>query len=252
MTIGVLAVNTACGGPTQPTGAGGAPTQSAVGTTAAVSPIAAPATPTAGSAPVADTRPSASASAEPAAPPPSSGRWTFDGDLVGSLPSGAQAFSGQWAVRAESDAPSPPNALCQTGSAEFPAVSLDTKAYTDLTLITRFKPISGRQDQAGGLIFRVQDKDNYYILRANALENNVIFFIYQRGSRSQLKAGDAKVSEGTWHELRVEVRGNAFRGFLDGTQVVDTTDDRYQNGGIGLWTKSDSVTCFDDVELSLP
>ena len=155
-------------------------------------------------------------------------------------------------MRAESDAPSPPNALCQTGSAEFPAVSLDTKAYTDLTLITRFKPISGRQDQAGGLIFRAQDKDNYYILRANALENNVIFFIYQRGTRSQLKAGDAKVSEGTWHELRVEVRGNAFRGFLDGAPVVDTTDDRYKNGGIGLWTKSDSVTCFDDVELTLP
>src|SRR5207245_4239050 len=93
-------------------------------------------------------------------------------DLVGSLPSGAHAYSGQWAVRAESDAPSPPNALCQTGSAEFPAVSLDTKAYTDLTLITRFKPISGRQDQAGGLIFRAQDKDNYYILRANALESS--------------------------------------------------------------------------------
>ena len=155
-------------------------------------------------------------------------------------------------MRAESDAPSPPNALCQTGNADFPAISLDTKAYTDLTLVTRFKPISGRQDQAGGLIFRVQDKDNYYILRANALENNVIFFIYQRGTRSQLKAGDAKVSEGTWHELRVEVRGNAFRGFLDGAPVVDTTDDRYKNGGIGLWTKSDSVTCFDDVELTLP
>jgi hypothetical protein len=154
-------------------------------------------------------------------------------------------------VRSESGAPSPPNALCQTGNAEYPAVSLDTKAYTDLTLITRFKPISGRQDQAGGLIFRVQDKDNYYILRANALENNVIFFVYVRGSRSQLKAGDAKVSSGLWHELRVEVRGNAFRGYLDGTQVVDATDDRYKGGGIGLWTKSDSATCFDDVEVTV-
>jgi len=250
MTIGALAVNIACRGPTQSTGAGGPPTQAAVGTADAVSSIAASAT-TAGSAPIANA--SLSASAKPvAAPAPSSTRWTFDGDQVGVLPSGAQAFSGQWAVRAESDAPSPPNALCQTGNADFPAISLDTKAYTDLTLVTRFKPISGRQDQAGGLIFRVQDKDNYYILRANALENNVIFFIYARGSRSQLKAGDAKVGSGTWHELRVDVRGNAFRGFLDGTSVVDTTDDRYKNGGIGLWTKSDSVTCFDDVEVRLP
>ncbi len=249
MAIGALAVNTACGGATQ-SGAGGPPTQSAVGTAAAVSPIATSATPIAGSAPLANA--SLSGSPKPAVPAPSSARWTFDGDQVGGLPSGAQAFSGQWAVRAESDAPSPPNAFCQTGNAEFPAVILDTKAYIDLTLITRFKPISGSQDQAGGLIFRVQDKDNYYILRANALENNVIFFIYVGGSRSQLKAGDAKVASGTWHDLRVEVRGNAFRGFLDGMQVVDTTDDRYKTGGVGLWTKSDSVTCFDDVELSLP
>src|SRR3989442_4032824 len=129
---------------------------------------------------------SASVPLQPAAAPtPSvrvvSGKWTFDTGPVGGLPSGAQAFSGEWAVRAESDAPSPPNALCQTGNADFPAVSLDANAYIDLTLVTRFKPISGSQDQAGGLIFRVQDKDNYYILRANALENNVIFFTYVGG-----------------------------------------------------------------------
>jgi hypothetical protein len=178
------------------------------------------------------------------------GAWNFDADPVGAIPAGAQVFSGQWAVRPESDAPSQPNALCQTGQADFPAIGLDAGPYSDLSLVTRFKPISGKEDQAGGLIFRVQDKDNYYIARGNALEDNVIFFIYVAARRSQLKAADAPVKNGVWHELRVDVRGNAFTASLDGKQVVDVTDDRYPTGGIGLWTKSDSETCFDEVELT--
>jgi hypothetical protein len=165
------------------------------------------------------------------------------------LPAGAQVFSGQWAVRAEPDAPSPPNALCQTGQADYPAISLAAGPYADLTLLAQFKPISGKEDQAGGLIFRVQDKDNYYIARGNALEDNVIFFTYVSARRSQLKGASAKVLNGVWHELRVDVRGNTFVASLDGKQVVDIMDDRYKTGGIGLWTKSDSVTCFDNVEI---
>jgi len=130
--------------------------------------------------------PGQSAAAPAPSPVGSTGKWTFDTDPVGGLPPGAQSFSGQWAVRAEPDSPSPPNALCQTGNADYPAIGLDRKSYTDLILVTHFKPISGKTDQAGGLIFR----------------------------------------------------------------VVDGTDDRYKSGGIGLWTKSDSVTCFDDVEVT--
>jgi 3-keto-disaccharide hydrolase len=204
---------------------------------------------------IAGASPSAAPSKPVAAPasssPGASGRqWNFDTDPVGGLPAGAQQFSGQWAVRAEPDAPSPPNALCQTGQADYPAVALDAGPYTDLTLVMRFKPISGKEDQAGGLIFRVQDKDNYYIARANALEDNVIFFTYVAARRGQLKSGGAKVTNGVWHELRVEVRGTTFVASLDGSRVVDVTDDRYKTGGIGLWTKSDSVTCFDDVQVT--
>ena len=90
-------------------------------------------------------------------------RWSFDADSPGGLPQGAIAFSGNWLIRAESDAASPPNALCQTATAEYPALSLSDAVYTDVVLSTRFKPISGRTDQAAGLIFRIQDKDNYYI-----------------------------------------------------------------------------------------
>jgi len=165
------------------------------------------------------------------------------------LPAGAQAFTGQWAVRAEAGTPSPPNALCQTANAEFPAIQLDASPVGDLTLTARFKPISGSVDQAGGLIWRVQDKDNYYILRANALEDNVNFYIYMGGRRSTLKGANLRVQSGQWHELRVEVRGSEFRGFFGGQQVVDVMDERFKSGGIGLWTKADSTTCFDDIQL---
>jgi Concanavalin A-like lectin/glucanases superfamily len=226
MTGALLVLAAACSGQAQPTGGGGATRPSV----ASASPTTSEATSVSASSP---TR-----------------RWTFDTDSAGSLPPGAQAFSGQWAVRAEPDAPSPPNALCQTGNADYPSIGLDNSTRADLTLVARFKPISGKQDQAGGLVFRVQDKDNYYILRANALEDNVILFTYVGAQRSQLKAGDAKVMSGTWHELRVEVAGTTFRGFLDGKQVVESGNDRFKSGGVGLWTKSDSVTCFDDVEVT--
>src|SRR5207247_2450863 len=81
--------------------------------------------------------------------------FNFDADPVGSLPSGALVFSGQWGIRAESDAPSPPNVLCQTGTAQFPAIALSDAVYADVVVSVRFKPISGRIDQAAGIIFRV-------------------------------------------------------------------------------------------------
>ena len=222
---------------------------SAAGSSASTSPAASAAT--AAKPGAASPSPSANAAASPSpAAAAVLGRWTFDTEPVGSVPAGAQVFSGQWAVRAEPDAPSPPNALCQTGQADFPAIGLDSRPMTDLTMTAKFKPISGREDQAGGLIFHVQDKDNYYIARANALEDNLIFFVYENARRSQLKSAAAKTQNGQWHDLRVDVRGVAFTAFLDGKQIVDVTDDRYKTGGIGLWTKSDSTTCFDDVQVT--
>jgi Domain of Unknown Function (DUF1080) len=176
--------------------------------------------------------------------------WTFDADAAGGLPPGAEVFSGTWAVRAEADAPSPPNALCQTGTAEFPALALGDGAYVDLLLSARFEPVAGKEDQAAGLIFRIQDQGNYYILRANALEGNVNFYKYQGSRRSILKDSKAEVPSGLWQGLRLEVRGNTYRGFLNGQQVVEATDDTFKAAGrVGLWTKADSVTCFDDVEV---
>ncbi len=187
-----------------------------------------------------------------ARPPTQPQRWTFDADTVGGLPPGMTVFSGSWAVRAEAGAPSPPNALCQTGTAEFPALSLSDVVYADVILTARVKPISGKTDQAAGLIARVQDRDNYYILRANALEGNVNLYKYAGGKRTALKEGTAPVPTGQWQELRLEVVGNRLRGFLGDQPVVETTDDTYKAGKVGLWTKADSVTCFDDVEATTP
>ena len=171
----------------------------------------------------------------------------FDTDSAGGAAAQSEVFSGNWVVRAEADAPSKPNALCQVGDAEFPAIALDTAIYGDVTITVRFKPISGKVDQAAGVIARVQNRDNYYILRANVLETNVNLYKYAGGRRSGIKDGGATVANGRWQELRLEVAGDALRGFLDGRLVVEANDATYKAGRIGLWTKADSVTCFDDL-----
>jgi hypothetical protein len=178
---------------------------------------------------------------------PQAAHWTFNTDPAGRLPAGATVFSGTWTVRAEPGTPGAPNALCQTGRADYPAISLSDTVYSDVTVSTRFKAVSGRTDRAAGIIFRIKDKNNYYILRANALEDNVNIYRYVGGRRREIQEGTAKVPSGTWQELRVEVRGNRMRGFLNGRQVVEATDETFKAGNIGLWTKEDSVTCFDDV-----
>jgi Domain of Unknown Function (DUF1080) len=185
------------------------------------------------------------------AAPGKTSEWNFDGDPVGGLPGGATVFSGKWAVRAEAGAPSPPNALCQTGNAEFPALSLSETIYTDATVEASFKPISGRGDQAAGIIFRIQDKDNYYILRANALEDNVNIYKYVRGRRIFITGANAKVSSNKWHRLGVEVTGSRIRGSLNGQPMVETSDGAFRAGKIGLWTKADSVTCFDNIKVTV-
>ncbi len=177
-------------------------------------------------------------------------QWSFDSDPVGGLPAGAQAFSGKWEVRAEANAPSRPNALCQTGTAQYPALSLGDKIFADVVVTTSFKPISGGTDRAAGIIFRVQDRDNYYILRANALEDNVNIYKYVGGRRHVAKEGTARVPSGKWQELRVEVKGNTIRGFLNGKLVVEARDDTFKAGKLGLWTKADSVTCFDNFKAT--
>lgn len=172
-------------------------------------------------------------------------RLTFDDNTT--LPAGAESFSGDWQVRAEADTPSAPNALCQIGTAQYPAIALGTGNYRDAVITTRSVPISGTEDQAAGIIFRIVDRSNYYILRANALEDNVNLYKYADGNRTTLAEGQAVLEPGGWYELRVEVTGNTMTGYLDSTEVVTADDSGFASGRVGLWTKADSRTCFDDV-----
>jgi hypothetical protein len=172
--------------------------------------------------------------------------WTFDDDAVGALPHGAEVCSGNWAILSDANAPTPPNVLCQTATAAFPALCLSDRIFTNVEVSVRFKCVSGNEDQAAGVLFRVQDAENYYIFRANALEDNVMFFRYASGKRNILKRNTHRIPSGQWQELKVEVVGNQFRGFVDGNLVAEVSDDSYLAGRVGLWTKADSVTCFDD------
>ncbi|MGW6928426.1 LamG-like jellyroll fold domain-containing protein [Lentzea sp. NPDC054927] len=168
-------------------------------------------------------------------------RFTFDENT--DVPA---AFDGTWTVRPENGT----NALCQTGDATFPAIALTTGNYRDGVVTVRFNPISGKEDQAAGIIFRVVDKDNYYILRANALEGNVNFYTYVDGKRSSIKESSVPVAAGSWHELRLEVDGSTMTSYLDGTRLVTATDSTFTAGRVGLWTKADSQTCFDDLTIT--
>ncbi len=152
-----------------------------------------------------------------------------------------------WTVEKDETAPSKPNILKQSGEATFPVCIRDGTSIKDGFVEVKFKPVSGKKDQAGGLIWRCQDADNYYVARANALEDNVTIYHTIKGKRVSFKNTDTKVRSGVWHTLRVEFAGNTFVVTFDGQKVIEASDDSFRESGtVGLWTKADSVTLFDD------
>ena len=176
----------------------------------------------------------------------------FDDVKTGAPPRGwtpMQTGSGtaKWAVEKDDSAPSKPNVLKQSGQATFPVCFKNNTNIRDGSVEVKFKPIAGKEDQAGGVIWRVQDANNYYISRANALENNVTIYHTINGKRVAFKNIKTKVTSGTWHTLRVDFEGNKFTVTFDSTKVIEATDASFANAGkVGVWTKADSVTLFDD------
>ena len=153
----------------------------------------------------------------------------------------------RWTVEAAADAPSKPNVLKQSGVGDFPWCALKQESIENGFVQVTFKPISGRQDQAGGVVWRWRDGNNYYIARANALENNVSLYHTTNGRRNTIKYVDAPVAKNAWHTLRVEFAGPAIKVILDGKTYIDVRDTHITGAGaVGLWTKADSVTAFDD------
>src|SRR5437867_10353537 len=176
----------------------------------------------------------------------------FDHMEVGTVPPGwtaAQTGSGtaKWSVEKDNSAPSKPNVLKQSGQATFPICFKNDTNIKDGFVEVKFKPVAGKEDQAGGVIWRAQDANNYYIARANALEDNVTIYHTINGKRVAFKNINTKVTSGVWHTLRADFDGNKFTVTFDGTKVIEATDASFANAGkVGVWTKADSVTLFDD------
>jgi len=176
----------------------------------------------------------------------------FDRDALGEAPLGwtpgvTGRGSPRWTVESDATAPSKSNVLKQSGRGDFPwCVKSDTN-LADGYVEVRFKPIAGKEDQAGGVVWRWQDGNNYYVARANALEDNVSLYYTQNGRRITIKYVDAPVARNEWHTLRVSFKGAHMRVALDGKTYIDLEDQHIKGAGrVGVWTKADSVTLFDD------
>jgi hypothetical protein len=200
---------------------------------------------------------------EAAAPQQAAGKQfahNFDGDTPGQLPPKfhsaltGRGKPGNWMVQAERSAPSQSNVLAQTAEDKtdyrFPVAIADEGSFRDLDLSVKYKAISGTADRACGLVFRFKDANNYYVLRANALEDNFNLYRVLDGRRTEIEGSRAKVTAGEWHELRVEAVGDKFTCYFDGLKKIEATDDTFKDAGkIGLWTKADSVSYFDDLRV---
>jgi hypothetical protein len=176
----------------------------------------------------------------------------FDTEAAGKLPaSWRQGVTGKgaprWEVREDGSAPSRPNVLRQSGSGTFPWCVLRESSIEDGYVEVRFRALGGKEDQAGGVVWRWKDGDNYYVARANALENNVSLYYTANGRRNTLRYVDAPVPRNAWHTLRVEFAGSQIRVALNGKTYIEFKDESIKGAGaVGVWTKADSVTSFDD------
>jgi|JI9StandDraft_2_1071091.scaffolds.fasta_scaffold110633_2 hypothetical protein len=176
----------------------------------------------------------------------------FDGLKTGAPPVGWTATKtgtgeARWTIEKDDSAPSKPNVLKQSGEATYPVCIKDDTSVRDGFVEVKFKPVSGNEDQAGGVLWRAKDSDNYYIARANANENNVTIYHTIQGRRVAFKNVEHKVASGAWHTLRVDFKGDRFTVTFDGDKVIEATDDSFADAGkVGVWTKADSVTLFDD------
>jgi len=186
--------------------------------------------------------------------------WDFDMNQVDEAPEGfsfartGTGRVGRWVVRAEKGAPSGANVLAQLDNDatdfRFPLAVANEPKLRDLRLSVRCKLVTGTVDQACGLVVRYQDENNYYLTRANALEQNVRFYKVVNGNRQQLASWDGSVISGVWHELRVDAQADHFTVFWDGQPALNVRDQAFSTAGnVGVWTKADSVTYFDDLHV---
>lgn len=183
--------------------------------------------------------------------------FNFDGDPVGKPPAGFTSYAtgdgppGKWLVKEMAGARSGKHVVVQTDAdssdSRFPVLIADKGEYSDLDVSVKGKALSGKVDQGIGLVFRFRNPKSYYIVRANALEDNFRLYRMVNGRRLQFAGASVKVTSNEWHTLRVVAKADHIVCYFDGKPLIDAHDKTYATGKIGLWTKADSVIAFDDL-----
>ena len=162
---------------------------------------------------------------------------------------GWTTVEGRWVVEEMAGAPSGKKVLVQRATKnEFNVVVAPPGPYTDVDVSMKFKPISGQVDASGGIVFRFND-GKYYVVRANALEDNFRLYYYDLGRRQLASASVKAPALGQWHTVRIVALGDHLQAWLDGKLYLDHRDSRFRAGRAGLWTKADSITAFDDLTI---
>jgi hypothetical protein len=186
---------------------------------------------------------------------------SFEKDQIGVPPEGWTAtLTGKgdpkWTVENDETAPSRSKVIKQSGRATFPLLLKDNSHIKDGFLEIKFRAIAGSQDRAAGVVWRAKDANNYYVVRANALEDNFVLYKTVNGVRTALDIVGRKGGYGVgvpvpaniWHSLRVDFRANRFKASFNGNQLFEVDDSTFTDAGmVGLWTKADSVTLFDQM-----
>src|SRR5688572_3895383 len=189
----------------------------------------------------------------------------FEQDVIGQPPKGfvfghtrKTGTTGRWSVQEEKGGKFLAQLDADSTRNRFPMAVLADVSTADVDVLVRLRPVSGRVDQAAGLVWRYQNEDNYYIVRANALEDNVVLYKVQNGKRTDLPVKgegrtygkSADVPAGQWSTLRVVATGPLFEVYFNGTKLYEVADATFaQPGKVGVWTKADSVTQFDDLTV---
>jgi uncharacterized membrane protein YkoI len=189
--------------------------------------------------------------------------WTFEKDPVGKTPPDLKPEethpgmkAGEWTVTADPSLPGKEHVLRLTsteGKDTFNLAVFDKTSYKDVDLAVRMRADSGKEDQGGGLAWRVKDANNYYVCRVNPLEKNCRVYKVVNGKRDQLASAEANIGTGEWYKLRVVAEGDRITCYLNGQKCLSAKDDTFKDAGmIGLWTKADASSTFEHVALFSP
>jgi len=189
--------------------------------------------------------------------------WNFENVPTGQIPpgwkveaTGQQRPLATWKVTEDPSAPSGKKVLALTeinhhSGGTFNLCWPDEISFLNGTITVSFKAVKGRIDEGGGIMWRVQDRNNYYVARFNPLEDNFRIYYVKNGHRRMIATSRVKLPAGEWHAMKIVAKGDRYACFLNGHKYLEGQDNHFTKaGGVGLWTKADAATCFDDFKVS--